>query len=134
MGQIHTISNIRLEDVPDKHRSWFGKIVTSLNRFMSSVVNVLNKNVTFQENMKAFIKTVTFDNTAAGIPFSFANELGVKPQAVIKQQIEDLTSNFSAGYTAVDVNWEYTAEGKIKIKAITGLTASNKYRITLLVY
>ena len=119
MAKLPTINNLNIEDVAEDQRSWFEKMLQSLNRFMSSTVAALNRGLTFDENFRAFTKTVTYIHIASG-SFKVANPLSFKPMGVFKMKIDDISPVATrAGITfPIDFMWDMVSDGSIKITPI----------------
>jgi len=135
MAKLPNISKINLEDVPKKHKNWFGKILQTLNIFLSSVVAALDGNLAFGDNINAQIKTLEFIKTTSAFPLRFKHTLKNKrPVGVLKADITDISSSPASLTAAVDLSWTYTQAQEVQINNITGLTTDQRYRLTLLVF
>lgn len=141
MGKLPTITRLISEDIPEDQRSWFDKILISLNSFISTMLSLLNKGLTFEDNFDAMVKILEFPgrdlSVASGEPLKINSTLRGMPKGVIKVKMEDITSS---GATAIvdpiDVQWKYDQTGKILITNISNIQTdgSIKYRMTLLIF
>lgn len=131
--KLPVIKKILREDVKDAP-SWIGAIIDPFNSFAETVYQALNKNITFSENVRAFIKEIVY-TTPAGYPtmddIEFLNELKVKATGIQVLQAVD-RSNYEPAAGPVYVPW-VEDNGSIIVKPITGLVASKSYLIRLLV-
>jgi len=141
VGKLPTITRLISEDIPEDQRSWFDKILISLNSFISTMLSLLNKGLTFEDNFDAMVKILEFPgrdlSVASGEPLKINSTLRGMPKGVIKVKMEDITSS---GATAIvdpiDVQWKYDQTGKILITNISNIQTdgSIKYRMTLLIF
>ena len=124
--------------MPDEMKVPFEKLVNQLNGFMTSVYDALNKNLDFDINIKGQWKT--FESIADGsgvISYSFATSVQ-SPRGISIENIYDITSGtkvlvsdvYSMGSWGIDI---VNNLKQIVFQGIQGLTAGNKYEITILV-
>lgn len=121
------------EDVKEAP-AWVNGIIEPVNSFMETVYQALNKNITFVENLRCFVKELTYKTTASyplAEVIEFDNDLKVKATGVqVLQAFE--TSTYSPAPGPVYVPW-VEVNGVITVSAITGLDASKTYTIRLLI-
>ncbi len=131
--KLPVIKKILREDLKDAP-SWIGGIIDPFNSFAETVYQALNKNVTFSENVRAFIKEIVY-TTPSAYPtmddIEFLNELKVKATGIQVLQAVD-RSTYEPAPGPVYVPW-VEDNGSIIVKSITGLEASKIYNIRLLV-
>ena len=131
--KLPVIKKILREDLKDAP-SWIGGIIDPFNSFAETVYQALNKNITFNENVRAFVKELTY-TTPASYPVmddvEFLSELKVKATGVQVLQVVE-RSNYEPAPGPVYVPW-IEDNGSIVVKPITGLEASKTYTIRLLV-
>lgn len=121
------------EDVKDAP-PWIGAIIDPVNSFMENVYQALNKSITFSENIRCFIKEITYKTTSTypvEAQVSFANELKVKATGVLVLQAVERTT-YTPAPGPVYVPW-VEDNGQILVRSITGLEASKTYTIRLLI-
>ncbi len=119
-----------LKGAPD----WVSFIIDPFNSFAETIYNSLNRNITFQENIRCFIKEISYRTTSSypvAENIQFMNELKVKAAGVQVLQAFD-RSNYTAAPGPVYAPW-VEDNGNIIVSAITGLEASKLYTIRLLV-
>jgi hypothetical protein len=134
MAKIPVQTKLLLEDVPEEHREWMSRIIIPINQFISAQVAAMTNDLTFTENIRAQIKDVTFINNAASFPLKFRSTLKTVPQYVLKLKVVDISETPVDLTSAIDIpDWEFTQEQEVQINTITGLTASQKYKLTVLV-
>lgn len=131
--KLPVTKKILREDLKDAP-AWVSGIIEPFNSFAESVYQALNKNITFRENIAAFVKEITYSTTSAYPTMDniqFMNELKVKATGVeVLQAIDKSTYTPAAG--PVYVPW-VEDNGNIVIGSITGLAASKIYMIRLLI-
>lgn len=115
--------------------NWINNVIGPFNNFAETVYQALNKNITFQENVRCFYKVLTYKTTASyptTDDVAFTNDLKVKASGLLVAQAFE-TSSYSPAPGPVYAPWVEN-NGSIIVKAITGLEASKTYSITLLVF
>lgn len=121
------------EDLKDMPKG-FEPAIDILNSFMENVYQALNRNITFTENIRAFVKELTY-KTSATYPveadMQFLNELKVKATGLWPIHVVD-RSTYLPVAGPVYVPW-IEDNGLIVVKAITGLEASKTYSVRLLI-
>lgn len=131
--KLPTIKKILREDLKDAP-SWVNGIIEPMNTFMESVYQALNKNITFRENVAAFVKEISYKTTSAypvADNIEFMNDLKVKATGVELLQAVDKATYLPAP-GPVYIPW-VEDNGTIVIGSITGLEASKTYVIRLLI-
>lgn len=113
-------------------------VVGTVNSFMESTYQALNKNITFQENIASFIKEINYTTNAAypgtpNEPVKFQNQLKTRPIGLLAIQVYD-----KATYTPVSiagsVPWIEDNSGSIVIHNLPGLEASKTYVVRFLIF
>lgn len=131
--KLPTQKRILREDIKDAP-DWVSSLINPINSFMEVVYQSLNKNITFSENVAAFIKELTYTTSStypAGLVVSFANSLKTKASGVMLMQIYE-TATYTPPPGPVYIPWVEN-NGAIMVSSITGLEASKTYLIRLLV-
>jgi hypothetical protein len=128
--KLPIVTQLNREDFPDAP-SWITKLLYPLQLFMTAVYSVLNRGITFQDNVSCVVQQFSIvagasetDNT-----FSFPCNLG--------RQIVQLTgycTNANGSYTAVfpQISWNYIGSNVV-INGIKGLTSGSKYNFVVVV-
>ncbi len=133
--KLPVIKKILREDIKGAP-NWIQGIVDPVNQFMESTYQILNKNVTFNENFFSFIKEITYITPStypSGVSdISFQNTLKSKASGVIVAQAYD-TSLYVPAPGPVYAPWVEN-NNSIMISTITGLAASKTYLIRLVVF
>ncbi len=130
--RLPTLKRILREDIKGAP-SWAIPLVDTVNSFMETIYQAMNKNVTFSENITCTIKEITY-KTPSTYPASVdAVEFlsGLKSKAigvVVLQAVEKSTYIPAEG--PVYAPW-VEANGSIVISTITGLEADKTYTIRL---
>lgn len=133
MGKLPSIKKILREDLKDAP-GWVNGIIDPVNQFMENVYSILNKNITFSENISSFVKEITYKTPTsypAMDPVEFSNTLRVKATGVfVLQAVEK--STYAPAPGPVYVPW-VEDNGIIIVSPITGLAADKTYIIRLLI-
>jgi hypothetical protein len=131
--KLPTQNKILREDIKDPP-AWIGKVIDPFNSLAEFVYQVMNRNITFSENVACFIKEIVYKTTSVypvADAVEFTNELKVKASGVlVLQAFEKSTYIPAAG--PVYVPWNEN-NGKIVMSSVTGLEASKTYIIRLLI-
>lgn len=132
LPEFKRVSREDLKDAPD----WVEGLIGPLNSFMDSVTRGLNKNITFQENIRGAIKDLEFTtsstyNTGTFTPVTFTYGGGaLRPQGVVILQLRQ--ENGAIIKTAISLSWS-ESNGSISIDYVAGLANSTRYFLRVLV-
>lgn len=141
MARLPEYKRLVVEDYPKEERPWLGKLFVPVNRFMLSVYQALNRQLTINDNFLGEIKRnvlVSADafpvSTGGGVKFRYAlfekfGSATPQPLSVIIGRIQENISTPPTFTNAVTCDWDYS-EGTIRIKNITGLTSGKNYLVT----
>ena len=126
MASLPPIQNLKKEDFPGE--SWAEKLLWPINKFMSSIYNALNKNLTFAENFRGVTRQVDFINTASNLPIQFPWELrGSRPTDLWISSVTPLESG-ATPTAGVWAEWSYDGQA-ISVTQVTGLVSNKKYQL-----
>ena len=121
--------NLNPESVPKEAAAWMLPIIDSINQFAKQVQYCFNKQLAFDENLKAFWK----DTEIRQFPFSFPNELDAKPKAVIIANITDITTPQNpVPFEASGLAHSFQGSSVV-IESIGGVVPNGVYKVTFLV-
>lgn len=131
---VHRISKEDLKDAP----SWIDRLLSPLNSFMESVYSALNGKLTFGTNIQGQFKVINLVAGAAATnnTFTFTHTLGSNAKingVVVVHATEVSTQAYTPVSSAVFVSWRQSGQ-QIVIDAITGLTNTKQYNVTVLVF
>lgn len=137
MGKIASFKRIITEDFESKDQNLISKLAFSINAFADDVANLVNKNLSFDDNLNITTKTITIAVNALGIPTSTTQLKtgllrGTTGSQVIKVVNKTLGSN--AAPTATPFITYTENSGVITITNITNLTANIQFAITIILY
>ena len=135
--KLPVYKRINREDIPDAE-DWIGRLLYPINQFFESVSAGLNKNITFQDNIQCFSKTLQFktktDYSTGGwnalsfaIPDSFkvrASGLWIiagGPRVTDASNIKGIYTHWSEKDREININW------------IGGLADDTEYTFTFMV-
>lgn len=132
MSALPPIKRITKEDLKDAP-SWITRLLYPLNQFLDSVYGALNRNLTFEENIRAQITTFTIVAGAAASnnTTSFALTLKRIPIGLFVVNKRKVSGNYAAIGAAVEVEWNYDGTA-VQITSITGLTNGSTYSFTVI--
>lgn len=130
------LDRLRVEDIP-KAPDWFkNRVLYIINRFLESVVQILTKNVTFQDNFDAQIYTDTINAAGLTSGYKFKITTNNKPIGLFIMKINKTTDLYTTFTQAPFPLWEYQDDNglrQIVIHDILGIDNSSDYNVTLLV-
>ena len=130
MAKLPQITKLSREDFRGAP-AWFDGLANIINLFMSTIYYALQGQLTFTENIRAVVRTITVTASTTSTATTTSIPLPVwKPTGVFIVQCLDSTSE--PLYAAPGVSWKI-GQGKIDITAFHGLTSGHKYTITLIV-
>jgi len=118
--------------------AWIDKMLYVLNRFMEETYGAFNKDITFNENIACGLRDITFTtkSTYAAPDNEFdmqriSNPLRVNPTGVLLMRAQNLTNNQPIK-SALGIDWDIV-DNNIRILHVSGLEASTKYKLSLLI-
>jgi len=135
MAKIEGYKRVQKESVPEEQRAIVDAFGNSINPLAEQVVNAFNGNITTGDNLNREYKQVDVEVLSSGNPkntteFQLSKLSSIQITGISVIKAENLTS--STTYPTGCPFISYTQNGRvITIKNITGLPASNKYRLTL---
>lgn len=130
MAKINEVKRLISDDFKPDDRDLVSKLAFIINPFFTSIVNALNKSLTFQDNFNANIV-----NIEVNAPINAANPVTVKTglrsncQGIIIISVLNSTSSSTPLSGAPFIEFINSDTGQIQINNITGLVASNSYVI-----
>jgi hypothetical protein len=135
MAKLPSVKRLVAEDYPEDVRDLIGRLGFILNGFMDDVTYTVNGNLDY-DNLTQ--KLVTFEITmgANGKPVNAQVNVGkasVRGISVIKVVNKTNASAFPSTCPFISYTPSNT-QNVININNITGLTASSKYEISVIVY
>lgn len=134
--KVNNYKRIVKEDFEEENRGLIERLGYSINSVMEQLVNLLNKNITVEDNLQQEIKTIEI-TTSVNSPTTpkestkFKNNLTNTIKGVLVISVENLTNTNSIPTSAVQVFFSENSK-IVTVSGVTGLTANNKYRIKLL--
>ncbi len=131
-SNLPTNQEFKFENYPGAEQ-WFAQFLNSLNLFTTSIYQILNGGVTYQNLTipQVYTKVITTPATGA-VTFNFTSPIRVQPQAVLLGNVSVNGQPSSHPSSASCVYWHFS-QGSIYIDNIPNLTASTTYVITLVV-
>ena len=123
MAKIPRFRSTKIQDDP----KLFGN---SVNDWAGHVVEAINGQLTFEENIDCVVKTIRYNSTTTPLLVSIDGLLR-PPGSVLslRAQQEGSDGTFISGGI---VTWKFVAPGNVSISSISGLTASTYYQVKLL--
>jgi len=138
MSQPPKVQNLNREDFPEQ-ASWIDSLLRPLNSFMTSTAAAF-ANVSRADNMQSQVEEFVFTTTgSAGLPgdaLFISVKKRFKPTILLVGSMENLTTPTASFPTAVFPTWEVSNDVsgmRVKIRALSGLSADTKYRIRFIV-
>ena len=133
--KLNNPRSIRAEDFEEELQQPMGQVGGIINPFMQEVVELADGRIDF-ENMVFEIKTVEFQVDSNGIP-QLNNKIRTSvPRPRGTQVINDLNLTNTNSYvtSAPYMSTSTAGSGILQVNRITGLTAGDKYRLTVIIY
>lgn len=135
MARVDGIQRLKREDFDEKDRGLIDKLGNILNPFLEQIQDAFNKNIT-DENLREETKSLIVTVDGTGVPTTqtlFKNNLISKLQGTQVIKAENLTDGT---ITPTSQPFIFYSENSniVNILKITGLQASNKYKLTVKTY
>lgn len=133
MAQVPPVSRLRVEDLPKELVEPFTPVFASLNTFMQTVSQALNKQLGVDENFLGFSHEVTARTTE--FPISFVNKLRVKPRHLFVSRAVLINPGTGEEMSSVPcaAAWSVLDSGDLEVSDPTSLTPGETYKFTILV-
>lgn len=135
MAKLPSVRRIAREDLRDKEiPKWVDQLLRLINNFFENVYSALDRNITFNENIRTQEKsfTITAGATATDNQYSFLLDLPIAPSGVwVIKALE--TDNPTTPVTSAVFVWWRRESNNLYIESIAGLTNGTKYTITILI-
>lgn len=130
MAKLPVLQQLSRQDFPDAP-NWISKLLYPLQLFMTSVINALTSQLTYQDNFSAIINTHTFTAGSADTnnAYTFQCALGRQP---IELTVHAVRTDGSYEVLYPQVSWNFI-NNTISINAIKGLTSGAQYTLTFVV-
>jgi hypothetical protein len=131
--RLPTSKKVLREDVKGAP-SWINPLIDTLNSFMETVYQAMNRNITFSENIGCVIKELTYKTPSTyptGVDeVEFTSTLKVRATGLMLMQAYEKVL-YTPPPGPVYIPWTENA-GMIRIGTITGLEADKTYLIRIL--
>lgn len=127
MARLPQSSTIRTEDFPAEVRKWVPRLLTPLNLFITSAINLLNGNLTFVDNIPAQDLNFNFTYASASQRFTWNNSRAPK-LAWVGMASENGTAFIALPFWSFDASTQMVS---IDFKKANGaaLTSGSLYKI-----
>jgi hypothetical protein len=123
---------ITTEDYPKENRELVDKLGFTINPFFNSIVDAFNKNLSFTDNFNAQIVELEFNAPVSANQVTIKNPVKGNVGSIIVLRVQNITNSNATLSSAPFVEYSILQNNQLQILNITGLTASNKYLIKLL--
>lgn len=135
MAKLDGIQRLKREDFDEKDKGLIDKLGGILNPFLEQIQSAFNKNLNF-ENLRQEMKDIIVTVDGSGLPTTqtqFKNNLISKLQGTQVIKAENLTDGT---ITPTSQPFIFYSENSniVTIIKVTGLQASNKYKLTMITY
>lgn len=129
---IKRVSREELKGSPD----WIEPLLYAINLFMGAVYALLNRGLTFQENIRCVIAERRFTTPAdydTGTFEEFRFSTGLKNKTIGVQVLQIVALDDTPIVNAPGIIWE-EINGEIRVNRITGLENSTRYTARLMAF
>jgi hypothetical protein len=123
---------ITTEDYPKENRELVDKLGFTINPFFNSIVDAFNKNLSFTDNFNAQIVELEFNAPVSSNQVTIRNPVKGNVGSIVVLRVQNITNSNATLTSAPFVEYSILQNNQLQIRNITGLTASNKYLIKLL--
>jgi hypothetical protein len=123
---------ITTEDYPKENRELVDKLGFTINPFFNSIVDAFNKNLSFTDNFNAQIVELEFNAPVSANQETIRNPLKGNVGSIVVLRVQNITNSNATLTSAPFVEYSILQNNQVQIRNITGLTATNKYLIKLL--
>lgn len=124
-----SVQKFSVENFQDQ-KTWIDKLFGPLNNFMSQVYVAFNNQLTVADNLYMEFKSIVVVNETTNFPVKFKTKYNKYPEMVVVGKCTDSNGLYSSVYPLI--TWTFSNQ-VLEIQSISGLTASEKYTIKLLI-
>lgn len=139
MANLPEVKRLLREDFTEVKGDWIDKLIYPINMFNEQVYSVLNKSLTFEDNMAGDIYTTTFSTSSRYISHKEFSVINIPwsnraaPRIILIGKINEAeTSNIITNPVSI-TDWIQTGPGVIAVRFIVGLHNSTKYNISFMI-
>lgn len=134
--RLQAFKRLIKEDYKEEQREMIEKLGFSLNTFADDITNLLNKNITIEDNLNQAKKTVKTSVDASGTPISpLAFKTGLTDQCYGIQCVRAINTTTSTSYPTSTPLLSFTESNNVlTINNITGLVAGSTYSLNLILF
>lgn len=136
MSKLQGYKRIIQEDFDEKERPLVGKLGYSLNPTLEDILNVLNKNISIDDNLNITKKDLTITVDGNGVPITTSNlktDLASNCVGIQVIRASNLTNTALSPTSTPFITFTET-NGVLNIRKITNLQANHKYQLKLILY
>lgn len=134
MARLQNFKRIIKENLPKESQALADTIGYSVNSFAEEVTNAFNKNISVDDNLSMEYKEIDLEVDGSGVPIIAAQiktSLSGRIRGMPVIKLDNLTNPSTYPTSAPFVNFDQN-NTLLTITHVTGLSTSNKYRLTLL--
>ena len=131
MAQVPESPQINPESFPKDDRDLVTRISGPITEYTELLNEGLNQNLTFEENFRGEVRTLTFDKGKTTEKFKYNGNGTPIGLWVVNQQ--NITSPSTINTNAVQIQWNWDGKGNINITNVVGLNAAYKYNLTVII-
>lgn len=135
MSKVRAVTKPQLEQVPQEHREWFGRVLTVMNDFIDQSIKILNGGETFADQAlgKDHVFDFVYQSDVISLPIGFAWPFAVAPKA-----LQVVAATEDADTVNLSTSWQFTATGQVQlvsivrftsVPAVAALQAGSRYKI-----
>ena len=131
--KVQGFKRIVREDFPEEQQDLADKLGFSINAFADDIINLVNNNITIDDNLNWQVKEVDIVVDASGIPVNsvqFKSTLKGRCKGCQVTRADNLTNTNTYPTSAPFVSFTDN-NGVIIINHVSGLQANQKYRLRL---
>ena len=111
------LQRLILEEFPEQ-QEWIEKLISPINLFFQTVVNALNKQITFIDN----IDCEFYEQRVTGAyPVDLAWNRKAAPRAAWIAYASEVGGEHTTFTSAIFLDWEFTSDGLFRINSIVNL-------------
>ncbi len=138
MAGLPTTKKIYRSDLGNNVPVWVDNLLSPLNSFIEQVYTAFDKNITIPNNVSSQLETIEFTTKSGYSSTQDFDEISIKRRIpryatfAIVGNVVDYSNPQKRFTTPVFLSWS-DDNGIIKIRYVSGLTNSTKYKIYILI-
>lgn len=137
MAKLPSFRRLFKQDYDQEYQGLVDQLSNSLNYGVEVLYNALNNNLTFEDNFKGNVNTVSVTLNSDGTPkarttYSLGNTFQATGTLVLNASNQTNSTVYPDG--GIFVSFQQVGSSEVQINHVTGLPADNTFELTIITF